>query len=185
MRVLVLGAGVVGVSTAYQLLKDGHEVVVVERNSEAAAETSFANAGLIAPGHSFAWASPKVPKILLKSLYDDRQAFRFRPRLDWRMWMWTLKFLGQCTGERARANTLNKHRLCVYSEEVLHQVVAETAIDYDRVTGGNLYIYRSQATLDRALVTHHQHDPLILGHPGQPLAERVAAAQLVVVVVEE
>ena len=69
MKVLVMGAGVAGVTAAYQLLKDGHEVVVVDRQPEAANETSFANAGLVAPGHSFAWASPKVPKILLRSLW--------------------------------------------------------------------------------------------------------------------
>ncbi|TIS30107.1 MAG: FAD-dependent oxidoreductase, partial [Mesorhizobium sp.] len=68
MRVIVLGGGVVGVTTAYQLQKDGHEVVVLERQSQVAAETSWGNAGMIAPGHSFVWSSPRAPLILLKSL---------------------------------------------------------------------------------------------------------------------
>jgi len=69
MRIVVLGGGVVGVTTAYQLQKDGHEVVVFERNSEVASEASWGNAGMIAPGHSFVWSSPKAPMILLKSLF--------------------------------------------------------------------------------------------------------------------
>src|ERR687897_3031782 len=67
MHVVVMGAGVVGVTTAWQLLEDGHEVTVIDRQDEAAAETSFANAGLVAPGHAFAWASPKAARTLLKS----------------------------------------------------------------------------------------------------------------------
>ena len=69
MKILVMGAGVIGITTAYQLLKDGHEVVVVERRASAGDETIAGNAGLIAPGHAYAWASPAAPKILLKSLF--------------------------------------------------------------------------------------------------------------------
>ncbi len=151
MRVAVLGAGVVGVTTAYQLLKDGHEVVVVERNQGAADETSFGNAGMIAPGHAFAWASPKVPRILLKSLLDDTQAFRFRFRADRAFWSWTLRFLGECTNARARENTRRKFTLCAYSQTVLHETVAETDIEYERGAGGLLYFYRSQESLDRGV----------------------------------
>lgn len=82
MKVAVLGAGVIGVTTAYELARDGHEVTVIERLAEAAAETSCANAGLFSPGHAYTWASPKAPKILLRSLYKDGQALRFKPSLD-------------------------------------------------------------------------------------------------------
>src|ERR1700735_2320681 len=78
MRVVILGGGVVGVTTAYQLQRDGHEVVVLERNREVAAEASFGNAGMIAPGHSFVWSSPRAPLILAKSLVLKDQALRFR-----------------------------------------------------------------------------------------------------------
>ena len=71
MRVLVLGGGVIGVTTAYELLKDGHEVTLVEREAEVALGTSFANAGMVAPGHAFAWASPRAPKVLMRSLWRN------------------------------------------------------------------------------------------------------------------
>jgi D-amino-acid dehydrogenase len=152
MKILVMGAGVIGVTTAYQLLKDGHEVVVVERRESAGEETSAGNAGLIAPGHAYAWASPAAPKILLKSLFREGQALRFRLRPDPRLWAWSLKFLRQCTAERARINTLRKHRLCLYSQELLHQVVAETAVTYDGLDGGLLYLYRDPAAFEQAAV---------------------------------
>ncbi len=146
MRVLVLGAGVVGVSTAYQLLKDGHEVTVVDRADEPAAFTSFANAGLVAPGHAYAWASPRAPGMMLRSLWRDDQAIRFRPRLDPRLWRWSLSFLRECTAERARLNTERKARLCLYSQKMLADVVAETGVDYDANQGGLVYFYRSEET---------------------------------------
>ena len=82
MRALVMGGGVVGVTTAYQLLQDGHEVILVERRAGPALETSWGNAGMIAPGHSFAWSSPQAPMILLKSLFAKNQALRFRPSVE-------------------------------------------------------------------------------------------------------
>ena len=124
MRVLVMGGGIVGVTTAYQLVQDGHEVVLVERREGAALETSWGNAGMIAPGHSFAWSSPQAPMILLKSLFAKNQALRFRPSADPRLWAWSLLFLRQCTEERARINTLRKHRLCLYSQKILHGTIA-------------------------------------------------------------
>ncbi len=150
MKILVMGAGVIGVTTAYQLLKDGHQVAVVEQREAAGEETSAGNAGLIAPGHAFAWASPAAPRILLKSLFQEGQALRFRMRPDPRLWAWSLKFLRQCTADRARINTLRKHRLCVYSQELLHQVVAETGVSYDGRDGGLLYLYRNPATFEQA-----------------------------------
>lgn len=150
MKIAVLGAGVVGVSTAWQLAKDGHDVVVVERGSEAANYTSFGNAGLVTPGHAYAWASPRAPGLMWRSLLARDQAIVFRPRLDARQWRWTLAFLGQCTSERARINTINKVRLCRYSQMVLAEVVSETGVTYDRGQGGILYFYRSPATFEPA-----------------------------------
>src|SRR6516165_1499781 len=124
MRVLVMGGGVVGVTTAYQLQRDGHEVVLLERRSDVAQETSWGNAGMIAPGHSFVWSSPKAPWILLKSLFLNNQALRFRPSTDPRLWSWSVKFLGECTAAKARANTLRKHQIATYSQKVLHDVLA-------------------------------------------------------------
>ncbi len=149
MRVLIMGAGVVGVTAAWQLLEDGHEVTVIERHAEAASETSFANAGLVAPGHAFAWASPKAAKTLLKSLFREDQPLRFHFSAEPAFWRWSLKFLAQCTSARARRNTQIKHRLCRYSQAALQDVVARTGVAYDGERRGILYLHRSQATLDR------------------------------------
>ncbi len=151
MKVLVLGGGVAGVSAAWFLLRDGHAVSVVERQPAPALETSFANAGLIAPGHALAWASPKAPRILLRSLWRDDQAFRLRLTADPRMWAWFLRFLRECTPGRARTNTLRKHALCRYSQRIFQDLVAETGIAYDGRMGGLLYLYRTPASLERGI----------------------------------
>ena len=148
MRIVVLGGGVVGVTTAYQLQRDGHEVVLLERNPEVASGASWGNAGMIAPGHSFVWSSPRAPIILAKSLMLKDQALRFRLSADPRLYAWTWGFLKECTAAKARRNTLLKHRLAAYSQKVLGEVVADEAIDYDRNTRGILYFYRDQKALD-------------------------------------
>ncbi len=148
MRIVVLGGGVVGVTTAYQLQRDGHEVVVLERNGEVAAEASFGNAGMIAPGHSFVWSSPRAPLILAKSLFMRDQALRFKISADPHLYAWSWGFLKECTAEKGRRNTLLKHRLAVYSQTVLDSVVAEEAVDYDRNVRGILYLHRAKQALD-------------------------------------
>jgi D-amino-acid dehydrogenase len=153
MKVLVLGSGVIGVTSAYYLAKDGHEVTVVDRQAEAAAETSFANAGLIAPGHAFAWASPEAPWILWKSLFKSDQALRLKLRADPHMWSWCWLFLRQCTEERARINTIRKLKLCIYSVECLDELVEDAGVEYDGLRKGNLYVYRTRESFDRG-VTH-------------------------------
>ena len=164
MRVLVMGGGVVGVTTAYQLQRDGHEVVLLEAGPGVGQETSWGNAGMIAPGHSFVWSSPKAPGILLKSLVMRDQALRFRPSLDPHLWTWSARFIAQCTAERARRNTLAKHQIAAYSQRVLHETLAGEALEYDRNARGILYFYRSQASLDRG-AAHMQ----ILADDGQEI----------------
>ena len=151
MKLIILGGGTIGVTTAWYLAKDGHQVVVVDRHAAAASETSFANAGLIAPGHALTWASPRAPKILLKSLFQGGQALRLKPSADPRMWIWCLKFLRNCNEERAVVNTLRKLKLCVYSQRALRALVAETGIDYDGIRKGLLYVYRDAASLERGI----------------------------------
>jgi D-amino-acid dehydrogenase len=164
MRVLVMGGGVVGVTAAYQLQKDGHQVVLIEKSQDVAAETSWGNAGMVAPGHSFAWSSPQAPMTLLKSLLLRNQALRFTPSRDPRLWTWSLKFLAQCTKRRSEYNTLRKHRLATYSQAVLHATLAEVDLAFDRIDRGILYFYRRQATLDRG-IAHMQ----ILADDGQEI----------------
>jgi D-amino-acid dehydrogenase len=145
MRIVILGSGVVGVTTAYCLAADGHEAVVIDRQAEAGLETSYANAGLIAPGHVYAWASPRAPLILLQSLWRDDSALKFRLKADPYMWAWGLRFLANCTAERNRVNTLRKLSLCLYSQSELAVLRREANIDYDGTEAGLLYLYRDPA----------------------------------------
>src|SRR5579871_3563345 len=145
MRIVVLGGGIMGVTTAYFLAGDGHEVVVIDRQKAVGQETSFANAGLIAPGHVYAWASPRAPMTLLKSLYRDDTALRFRLKADPRLWAWSLRFLANCTSARNRANTLRKLSLCLYSQKLLGELAQSAGLEFDHIAAGLLYLYREPA----------------------------------------
>lgn len=151
MKILVLGAGIAGVTAAYALARDGHEVTVIDRQLIAGNETSFANAGLISPGHAYSWASPAAPKLLAKSLFRGDTAIRFRPLLDLRQWSFALGFLANCTTALARANTARKVRLCLYSQRMLAEFAAETGIAFDRQSKGLIYLYRTPEALDVAI----------------------------------
>lgn len=147
MKILVLGAGVVGTAAAYFLGRDGHEVTVVERHAEAARGTSYSNAGLISPGDATAWASPAALKTFLQSFFRPDLGIRVRLRFDPYFVLWSLRFLGQCTTARCRANTDVKLRLALYSRSCMHEIEAETGIDYDQRAKGILYFFRSAESL--------------------------------------
>ena len=142
MKIVIIGGGVVGVTTAYYLAKSGHEVTVVEKEHDVATLASAGNAGLIAPGHSFAWASPTAPKELLRSLTVDDTALRVNPFKAPGMAIWGIKFLRECNAERAEKNTVVKLRLAQFSQRMLDQIAAEEHIDYDDIHEGLLYLYR-------------------------------------------
>jgi D-amino-acid dehydrogenase len=150
MKVLVLGAGIAGVTTAYELNRDGHEVTVIDREELPASFTSYANAGLFAPGHSYAWSSPAAPGILLRSLWRNDQALRLKPKLDKHFLRWMARFLGECTAERAALNTSRKARLCNYSLSVFHETLKAVEVQYDGRKGGLLYLYRNEKALTGA-----------------------------------
>ncbi len=150
MKALVLGAGIVGITTAYELNRDGYDVTVIDREAEPASFTSFSNAGLFAPGHAYAWSSPAAPGILLKSLWRNDQALRFKFNTDPAFWRWMWRFWKECTAERAALNTMRKARLCLYSQQVFHDTVARTKVAYDGRDGGLLYLFRSAAALKAA-----------------------------------
>lgn len=148
MKVLVLGGGVVGVAAAYYLGRDGHEVEVIERNAEAASETSYGNAGLVSPGDSYAWASPAALAVFIKSLYRRDLGIKVGINLDPYFIAWTWKFLFECTHARAHINTLRKLRLAFYSTTCINDIQAHTQVAYDDGRKGILYFYRSQESLD-------------------------------------
>ena len=151
MKTLVLGGGVVGVTTAYFLAKAGHEVTVVEEKDGLGLEATAGNAGIIAPGHSFAWASPRAPRMLWQSLRGAETPIRVRLAPDLRLYTWGLAFLRECTAERARRNTLIKLRLCQYSQAVMQELVRAERIDYHAITRGALYLYRDPAELEAGM----------------------------------
>jgi len=151
MKVLVLGAGVVGVTSAWYLAKRGHEVTVVDRNAAAGMETSFANGGQISVSHAEPWANPAAPLKALKWLAREDAPLLFRLRPDLRQWLWGLSFLRECTPARTRHNIRQIVNLGLYSRASLQALRAETGIAYDQLARGILHFYTSQRELDAAI----------------------------------
>ena len=164
MKILVLGGGVVGVATAYHLLKDGHEVAVIDRQPPAQGGASYGNAGLISTGHAYAWASPKALTTLLQSFIHKDPTFKMRLRPDPQLIRWGLKFLRECNDAAVRRNTLAKHQLSVYSQRVQGEMAEETGVQYHRNNGGLLYLYRTPEALESGAATKK-----ILQEDGQKL----------------
>jgi D-amino-acid dehydrogenase len=150
MRVVVLGSGVVGVTSAYYLARAGHEVTVVDRESSPALETSFANAGQISPGYAAPWAAPGVPLKAVKWMFQKHAPLAIR--LDGTQfqlrWMWQM--LQNCTAERYAVNKGRMVRLAEYSRDCLQALRADTGIQYEGRTGGTLQVFRTQQQLDGA-----------------------------------
>lgn len=150
MSTVVLGAGVVGVTTAYYLARAGEAVTVIDRQPAAGLETSFANGGLVTPGMSDPWAAPGVPGMMLRYFGREDAPFLLRLRAVPGMLGWGLRFLGNCTPGRWRTNTEAVLRLAVYSLNALNEVTGETGIAYDRCELGNLRVYPDARSLDGA-----------------------------------
>lgn len=144
MKVLILGAGVIGVTSAYYLAQAGHEVTVLERRTAPAEETSFGNAGQISPGYSAPWAAPGIPLLALKWLFTEHSPLIVRPGLDPALYVWMLKMLCNCTRARYRRNKTRMLRLAEYSRVCLDALRQATAIHYDEGIGGTLQLMRSE-----------------------------------------
>jgi D-amino-acid dehydrogenase len=151
MKVLVLGAGVVGVTSAWYLAKSGHEVTLVDRNAAPGMETSFANGGQISVSHAEPWANPAAPLKVLRWLAREDAPLLFRLRPDLRQWLWGLAFLRECLPARTRHNIRQIVALGLYSRASLQALRAETGIAYDGLSRGILHFYTSQAELDAAV----------------------------------
>lgn len=151
MRVLVLGAGVVGTAAAWYLTRAGHEVTVLERRDGAGLETSFANGGQVSPCHAEPWANPSVLPKVLKWLGREDAPLLFRwTRWDPALWEWGLRFLANCTPQRTETNTERTLRVALYSRTCLQDLRAETGIDYDQRTQGILHVYRDRREFGHA-----------------------------------
>ncbi|WP_431101015.1 D-amino acid dehydrogenase [Roseateles noduli] len=148
MKVIVLGAGIIGIHTAWYLLDQGHDVVVVDRQPDAALETSFANGAQISVCFCEPWANAGAPFKVAKWLLKDDAPLLFRPRLDPAQWRWGLSFLGQCTTAAFERNVEQLVRLGRYSHESLQSLVAETGIEYNRLQKGILHFFGSEADFE-------------------------------------
>jgi D-amino-acid dehydrogenase len=151
MKIAVLGAGVIGVTSAWYLASAGHEVTVFDRQQAAGLETSFANGGQVSISHAEPWANPGTPRQMLKWLGREDSPILFRLRADPYQWAWGLAFLRECLPARTRANAAQIAAINRYSCERLLALRAETGIEYDQQTRGILRIYESRQSLDEAI----------------------------------
>ena len=122
MKIIILGSGLLGVTAAYELGKRGFEVTVFDRGANSASETSYANGGQLSYSHAEPWASPSVLHKLPRWMLRDDSPLVLRPRADWQMIKWSLKFLRNCTKTRAEINTVNMLRLGLYSREKMREI---------------------------------------------------------------
>jgi D-amino-acid dehydrogenase len=150
LRVIVLGAGVVGVASAWYLARAGHEVTVVDRRPDAGLETSFANGGQISVSHAEPWANPQAVPKALKWLGREDAPLLFRLRLDPALLAWSLRFLRECTPGRTRENIRRIVALALYSRRQLALLRQETGIEYDQLTRGILHIYTDAREFEAA-----------------------------------
>ena len=148
MKVLILGSGVIGVTSAYYLAKQGFDVTVIDRQPAVGLETSFANAGQISPGYSAPWAAPGVPLKAIKWLFQRHAPLALKA--DFTLWQlqWTLKLLQNCTAKRYDTNKERMVRLAEYSRDCIIELRKNTGIAYEGRTGGTLQVFRTQKQLD-------------------------------------
>ena len=150
MHIIILGSGVVGVSSAYYLARAGHEVTVLDRQPGPALETSFANAGQISPGYAAPWAAPGIPLKAIKWMFEKHAPLAMRPDGTRLQIEWVWQMLMNCTADRYAINKARMVRLAEYSRDCIQQLRSDTGIQYEARQGGTLQVFRTQKQLDGA-----------------------------------
>ena len=150
MHILVLGAGIIGISTAWHLLERGHTVTVVDRQSDAALETSFANAAQISVSYCEPWANRAAPWKALKWMFDPEAPLLLRPRMDRAQWRWCLEFLGQCNDAAFERNVAQIVALGAYSHQAHQALVRSLGLEFHRLERGIAHFFCDQASFDAA-----------------------------------
>ena len=154
MHIVVVGAGIIGTSTAWYLAERGHQVTVVERQADAAMETSFANAGQISVSHCEPWANREAPLKALQWMFSKEAPLLFRPQWPvgegWQQYRWSLRFLAECNDAAFHRNVGHIVALGAYSHVALKDLVAQTGIDYHRLERGIAHFFATQAAFDSA-----------------------------------
>ncbi len=153
MDIVVIGAGVIGVTTAWYLQQKGHSVQVFDAREGPGLETSYANGGQISVSHAEPWASPGTPMKALKWMFEEDAPLLFRPHMDKNQWRWAFEFLRHCRHSAWEKNTKALVTLGLYSREALQQLRQELALTYDEATRGILHIYTDEESFDLA-ATH-------------------------------
>lgn len=176
MKVVVLGAGVIGVTSAWYLAKAGHEVTVIDRQAAPALETSFANAGEISPGYASPWAAPGIPLKAIKWMFQEHAPLIIQPRPDWAKLSWMTRMLMNCTEAAYAVNKSRMVRLAEYSRDCLRELREETGIAYDERTQGTLQLFRTEKQVAAA-----EKDIAVLKADGVPFevldADQCVAAE--------
>jgi D-amino-acid dehydrogenase len=144
MKIVVLGSGVIGVTSAWYLAKAGHEVTVIDRQPAPALETSFANAGEVSPGYSAPWAAPGIPLKALKWLFMEHAPLIIQPKPDWAKLKWMARMLMNCTADAYAVNKSRMVRLAEYSRDCLADLRDETGLHYDERMQGTLQLFRTE-----------------------------------------
>jgi D-amino-acid dehydrogenase len=160
VKVVVLGGGVVGVTTAYYLLKDGHQVTVIERQAGVARECSHANGGFVAISQAVPWSAPGVPAKTLRTMAQPDAPILVHASQLPRIWRWGLDFIRSSRAGRSWDNTRHVLRLALHSFEALKEIRADTGVQYDAVEGGALKVYSDQRSLDEAVAASERQQPL-------------------------
>lgn len=176
MRIIVMGAGVIGVTTAYYLAKGGAEVVVLDRQTGPGLETSYANAGELSYGMTSPWAAPGVPLKAVKWLFMKRRPLFIWPLISPTMWKWGLQMLANCNDESYRINKGRMVRVSNYSRDVMPDLIAETGIEYDGRAQGTLQLFRTAKQLkdskaDQEILAEYDSPYAVLDQDGCIAAE--------------
>lgn len=150
MQILILGSGVIGVTSAWYLAKQGHQVTVIDRQAGPALETSFANAGQISPGYSAPWAAPGVPLKAIKWMMQDLAPLMINPKVNANTLKWMTKMLSNCNQSSYHTNKARMMRLAEYSRDCFKDLRSEVGIDYEGRTQGTLQLFRTQKQVDAA-----------------------------------
>lgn len=150
MRVLILGSGVIGTTSAWYLRQAGHEVTVVDRQPGPALETSFANAGQLSFGYTSPWAAPGVPLKAVKWLFQEHAPLAIRPTADMAQYRWLWQMLRNCTAGRYAINKARMVRMSDYSRDCINELRTATGIDYEGRQLGTTQLFRTQQQLDAA-----------------------------------
>ncbi len=163
MKIVVLGSGVIGTTSAWYLAQQGHEVTVIDRQPAAALETSFANAGEISPGYSAPWAAPGIPLKAIKWLFMEHAPLIIQPKPDFAKLKWMAQMLANCTAKAYHENKGRMVRIAEYSRDCLTDLRGQVDIAFDERQQGTLQVFRTQKQLDSA-----QKDIDVLREGGVP-----------------